>query len=68
MRHDSEVERKNSEVERKNNNAERKNSEVERKDIEVERKIEMLKKLYYEDKLLSPKTFERKMNLLIPKQ
>ncbi len=55
MRHDSEVERKDSEVERK----------IE---SEVERKIEMLKKLYYEDKLLSPKTFERKMNLLIPKQ
>jgi hypothetical protein len=55
VRHDSEVERKDSEVERK----------IE---SEVERKIEMLKKLYYEDKLLSPKTFERKMNLLIPKQ
>ena len=54
VRHDYEVERKNS--------------EVERKDSEVERKIEMLNKLYYEDKLLSPKTFERKMNLLIPKQ
>jgi hypothetical protein len=61
VRHDSEVERKDNEVERKD-------SEVERKDSEVERKIEMLKKLYYEDKLLSPKTFERKMNLLIPKQ
>ena len=61
VRHDSEVERKDNEVERKD-------SEVERKDSEVERKIEMLKKLYYEDKLLSPKTFGRKMNLLIPKQ
>lgn len=54
VRHDSKVERKDN--------------EVERKDSEVERKIEMLKKLYYEDKLLSPKTFERKMNLLIPKK
>jgi hypothetical protein len=61
VRHDSKVERKDREIERKDN-------EVERKDNEVERKIEMLKKLYYEDKLLSPKTFERKMNLLIPKQ
>jgi hypothetical protein len=53
---------------RHDNNAERKDNEAERKDSEVERKIEMLKKLYYEDKLLSPKTFEKKMNLLIPKQ
>jgi hypothetical protein len=52
-----------SEKEKKNHVAEQKG--IDQKD--VEKKIDMLKKLYYEDKLLSPRTYERKMQALTSK-